>query len=75
MVIPAANNALAALDNGPAPGYILKLVLFFVSFMFYTVLIMNTSICHVITYSLLYIMDFFLNCGIKICRILPMFLT
>jgi hypothetical protein len=52
MVNPASNGAPGASGNSPAPGYILKLVLFFELFMFYTVLIMNTSPCHVITFSL-----------------------
>jgi hypothetical protein len=51
MVNPAINGAPGASGNSPAPGYILKLVLFFELFMFYTVLIMNTSPCHVITFS------------------------
>jgi hypothetical protein len=46
-----------------------------VLFMFSCVLIMNTTTCFSITFSLLYIMNFLLNYGIKICRIMPIFLT
>jgi hypothetical protein len=66
MVNPAANGATIVAGNGPAPGYILKLIWLFVLFMFYIVLIMNTSTWH-ITFSLIYIMNYLLNYGIKIC--------
>jgi hypothetical protein len=74
MVNPAANGTPVAPGNVPAPGYILKLIWLFVLFMF-TVLIMYTSTCHVITFSLIYTMNYLLNYGIKIYQILPKFLT
>jgi hypothetical protein len=52
MVNLAGNNAPGVSGNGPAPGYILKLVLFFVLFMYYIVLILNTTTYHAITFSL-----------------------
>jgi hypothetical protein len=67
MVNTAANGAPGASGNGPAPGYMLKLIWIFVLFMFSCVLIMNTSTCSAITFSLLYIMIFLLNYGIKKC--------
>jgi hypothetical protein len=45
----------------PAPGYILKLVMFFMLFMFYSELIMNTRTCHAITFSLFHTMTYLLN--------------
>jgi hypothetical protein len=74
MVNPAGNGAPSASGNSHAPGYILKLIWIFVLFLFSCVLIMNTSTCSAITFSLLYIMIFLLNYGIKICRML-IFLT
>jgi hypothetical protein len=74
MVNLAGNGAPGASGNVPAPGYILKLELFFVLFMYYIVLIMNTTTCHAITFSLIYIMNCLLNYGIKICPIKPRFL-
>jgi hypothetical protein len=75
MVNPALNSAPVAPGKGSAPGYTIKLTWLFVSFMFYSVLIMNTNACHVIKFSLIYIMNYLLTYGIKICRILPGFLT
>jgi hypothetical protein len=49
----------------------LKLVLF----MYYIVLIMNTTTCHAITFSLIHIMNRLLNYESKICRTKPRFLT
>jgi hypothetical protein len=54
---------------------LLKLVLFFMLFMFYSVLIMNTSTCHAITFSLFLIMIYLLNYVIKMCQTLPIFLS
>jgi hypothetical protein len=75
MVNLVGNNAHGASGNGPAPGYILKLVSFFELFMYYIVLILNTTTYHAITFSLIYIMNYLLKYGIKICRIKPRFLT
>jgi hypothetical protein len=53
----------------------LKLIWIFVLFMFSFVLIMNTSTCHAITFSLIYIINYLLNYEIKICHEMPRFLT
>ena len=75
MVNLAGNGASAATGNGPASGYTLNIVWFLVLFMFYNVLIMNTNTCLAITFSLFYMVNYLLNFGIKMCRILPTFLT